>query len=145
MKRSLVTVCLAMAAMALSGCYYDPDYSYVRSTGSQGDVYYGRSAPVYYDNYYAAPGYYNYYGCCYGSGVYGPGVYRPGVSVGISRTWYGGARYHHDDHRRHGGHAHRGGRPVHRGNHRDHRENHPGSDRRGHDGHQRHRGRGRDR
>jgi hypothetical protein len=84
MKRSIATLAVVVGALALSGCYYDPDYSYVRSSGSQGDVYYGRSAPVYEDSYYAAPGYYNTYGCCY----------APGVSIGVSRTWYGGSGYY---------------------------------------------------
>src|SRR6185312_6009920 len=66
MKRLLACVGLMVAAAALSGCYYDPGYTYVRGGGSAGDAYYG-----------------GYYGCCY----------APGVSVGISSHWYGGSRY----------------------------------------------------
>jgi hypothetical protein len=133
MKRRIAILGL-VAAVSLSGCYYDPDYSYVRNNGYQGDVYYGRSAPVYDDGYYGAPGYYGYDGCCYGYG------YAPGVSIGISRTWYGGARYRHEDRARwHGGH---GGdrRHDHRGDQRrDRGRNHGGSDRGSQDGHRRHR------
>lgn len=86
MKRLLAGLALVVAAATLSGCYYDPGYSYVRSTGYGGDAYYGRAAPVYDGGYYVAPGYYDgYYGCCY----------APGVSVGISGVWYGGSRYRH--------------------------------------------------
>ena len=62
MKRKIAILGLVVAAVSLSGCYYDPGYSYVRNSGYQGDVYYGRSAPVYDDGYYGAPGYYDYYG-----------------------------------------------------------------------------------
>jgi hypothetical protein len=144
MKRRIAILGL-VAAVSLSGCYYDPGYSYVRNNGYQGDVYYGRSAPVYDDGYYGAPGYYGYGGCCYGYG-YG---YAPGVSIGISRTWYGGARYRHDDRGRwRGGHAHGGDRrPSHRDDHsrdhdhRDHGRDRGTSDRRNHDDHRRHRDR----
>lgn len=96
MKRLLASVALIVAASALSGCYYDPGYSYVRSQGYGGDAYYGDGGNA----YYAAPGYYDgYYGnSYYGSGYYG---YSPGVSVGISSGWYGGSRYRHDDDRGH--------------------------------------------
>jgi hypothetical protein len=91
MKRWLASLVLVTAAAALSGCYYDPGYSYVRSSGYSGDVYYGRSAPVYDGGYYGAPGYYGYYG----NGYYGC-CYAPGVSVGVGSVWYGGSRYRHD-------------------------------------------------
>jgi hypothetical protein len=140
MKRKFSVLGLVVAAVSLSGCYYDPGYSYVRNTGYQGDVYYGRSAPVYEDNYGVAPGYYTDDGCCYGYG------YAPGVSIGISRTWYGGGRYHHDYRDGwHGGRGHGGDRrPAYRDNDRrdnDHRDRgwgHGGSDRRNHDEHRRH-------
>lgn len=87
MKRMLAGFALALGTAALSGCYYDPGYSYVRGNGYQGDAYYGEGPSVIYqpDYYgYDGPGYYGpgwgYYGCCYSSGV----------SVGISGTWYGG-------------------------------------------------------
>lgn len=98
MKRLLASLALIAAASALSGCYYDPGYSYVRGSGSSGDAYYGDGGNA----YYAAPSYYDGY---YGSGYYGGGYgccYSPGVSVGISSGWYGGgSRYRHDDDRGH--------------------------------------------
>jgi hypothetical protein len=103
MKRLLATLALLVAVSALSGCYYDPGYSYVRSSGSGGDAYYGDGGNA----YYAAPSYYGgYYGGYYGDGYYG---YSPGVSIGISSGWYGGSRYRYDgyrghrDYRRHAG------------------------------------------
>lgn len=82
MKRLMASFVLIAAAAALSGCYYDPGYSYVRGTGYSGDAYYGQG-----NAYYVAPGYYDGY---YGSGYYGYGCcYSPGVSIG----WYGGPRY----------------------------------------------------
>lgn len=138
MKRTIAILGLVAAVVSLSGCYYGPGYSYVRDNGYQGDVYYGRSAPVYEDNYYTAPGYYDYDGCCYGYG------YGSGVRIGVSRTWYGGARYRHDYRGRwHDDHA-RGGdrRPSYRNDdHRDHGQSHGGSDRRSDDGNRRHRDR----
>ncbi len=131
MKRLLASVALIAAAAALSGCYYDPGYSYVRSSGYGGDAYYGQGSsyyvrPAYYDGYYGS-GYYGsgYYGCCY----------APGVSIGISSGWYGGSgyyrrgwpayrggyrghdRYRHDSHRGHRDSHQRPGRSS--GNHRD--------------------------
>jgi len=134
MKRKIAILGLVVAAVSLSGCYYDPGYSYVRNSGYQGDVYYGRSAPVYDDSYYGPPGYYNYYGCCYDYG------YAPGVSIGVTHTWYGGARYRHDYRGRwHGGRAYGGHRrPAYRGDgHRDHGQDR-GSDRRSHGGSRHH-------
>jgi len=113
MKRLLASLILITAVASLSGCYYDPGYSYVRSSGYGGDAYYGQGAAT----YYAAPGYYDGY---YGSGYYGSDYYgccyQPGLSVGISSGWYGGSRdgrpYRHDEHRDgyrgHDGDAHRG-------------------------------------
>lgn len=101
MKRLLASVVLIVAAATLSGCYYDPGYSYVRGSAYGGDAYYGEGGNAYYvaPSYYG--GYYDgYYGCCY----------APGVSVGVSSVWYGGSRYRHDgyryrDHRDYRGHA----------------------------------------
>jgi len=103
MKYLKLALVAAVAAAALSGCYYDPGYSYVRGTpGYNGSAYYGRAAG-YDDDYYGAPAYYG--GGYYGSGYYGC-CYAPGVSLGISSTWYGGSRYrddgrgrYRDDHR----------------------------------------------
>ena len=101
MKRLLACLVLAVAAAALSGCYYDPGYSYVRGSNYSGDAYYGSSstyyaAPGYYDGYYPgySPAYYNGYGGC---------CYAPGVSIGISGGWYGGSRYR--DYRGYRGHG----------------------------------------
>ncbi len=84
MKPVLAVMVLAAAA-TLAGCYYDPGYSYVRSSSANGDAYYGQgSTTVYDDGYYVspyyAPSYYydGYYGCCYDSGM----------SVGIRGTWH---------------------------------------------------------
>ncbi|OOG40832.1 hypothetical protein [Rhodanobacter sp. C05] len=87
MKRLFASLALVVAAVTLSGCYYDPGY--VRSTG-YGGAYYSQVAPVYGDGYYVAPGYYDYYGyygCCY----------APGVGL-----WYGGGAYYR------GGYGYRG-------------------------------------
>ncbi|WP_426689492.1 lipoprotein [Rhodanobacter ginsengiterrae] len=118
MKRLLSSLILVAAAATLSGCYYDPGYSYVRGSGYGGDTYYGAGsratyvAPVYDDGYYG--GYYGggYYGCCY----------APGVSVGISSSYYGaGSRYRDHDHDRrdyrdHAGHWQGRADGDHRGN-----------------------------
>lgn len=139
MKRLLASLALTAAVVAVSGCYYDPGYSYVRGSGYVGDAYYGDGGstyvvtPGYYDGYYD-----NYYGGYYGNGYYGC-CYAPGVSVGVGSVWYGGSRYRHDgyrdDHRdyrghagqwqgrRDGGHRDRGDhddRNNHRGRYRDH-------------------------
>lgn len=91
MKRLLASLVLIVAVVTLSGCYYDPGYSYVRGSGYAGDAYYGDGGNV----YYARPSYYGgYYGCCY----------APGVSVGVSSVWYGGSRYRHDGYRGYRGH-----------------------------------------
>lgn len=99
MKRILSTLVLIVAAAALSGCYYDPGYSYVRGSGHGGDAYYGDGgsatyvAPAYYGGY--GGGYYDPY---YGGGYYGC-CYTPGVSVGISSVWYSNPRRGRDDYR----------------------------------------------
>jgi hypothetical protein len=109
MKRMLAGLALAVVTAALSGCYYYPDYSYVRPVSTVGgDAYYGTG--VTYDNsYYAYPGYYypyGYYGygygCCYG----------PALSIGIGGVWYGGSRYYGGRYYGHGwsgGHGGSGG------------------------------------
>ncbi|MEI7036175.1 hypothetical protein [Fulvimonas yonginensis] len=88
MKRVLAGLALVLGTAALSGCYYDPDYSYVRGNGYQGDAYYGEGPAVIYEPDYYGYGWYGpgwgYYGCC-GSGV----------SVGISGTWYEGGHHYH--------------------------------------------------
>jgi len=100
MKRLLAGLTLVAATAALSGCYYDPGYSYVRSSTYVGDAYYGSGGgTVVYDDGYAPayPSYYGggYYGCCY----------APPVTVGISGVWYGGGSRWHDR----GGRYYRGG------------------------------------
>jgi hypothetical protein len=96
MKRLLSTLGLVAAFAALSGCYYDPGYSYVRSSGYSGDAYYGEQVvqPAYSGGYYD-----DYYGNDYGNEY--DGGYAPGVSIGISSGWYGnsGGGYYRRDHR----------------------------------------------
>ena len=105
MKRLLASLILTTAMVALSGCYIDPGYSYVRQNGYQGDAYYGRGVRVYDDGYYyAAPVYGGYYGGGYGYGC----CYAPGVTLGISGVWYGDSYY-------------RGGRNGYRGHGNDYR------------------------
>lgn len=130
MKPVLAVMVLAAAA-TLSGCYYDPGYSYVRGSGESGDAYYGRGgATVYDDGYYAspyyAPSYYGYYyGCCYSSGV----------NVGIRGTWHD-RPYHRREGAAYRGHAERHreqrepmGHERRRGREGDHRDNrHRGHD-----------------
>jgi hypothetical protein len=107
MRRLLAGLALALGTAALSGCYYDPGYSYVRGNGYQGDAYYGEGPSVIYEpDYYGYGGYYGPgwgYGCCY----------RSGVSVGVSGTWY------HDSH-------HYRGRDWNRGRHHDRGGHHDG-------------------
>lgn len=93
MKHLLSTLVLVAAAAALSGCYYDPGYSYVRGSGNGGDAYYGAGSQA----TYVSPAYgYDYYGGYYGGGYYGC-CYAPGVRVGISSAWYGQPRYRYRD------------------------------------------------
>lgn len=105
MKRGLAGLALIIVAAALSGCYYDPGYSYVRPVHHGGDAYYGEASPSYYvapayaggyygDGYYSDGYYYGgaYYGCCY----------APSVSIGIRRGGYRDSRYRHDHDRGHG-------------------------------------------
>lgn len=106
MKRLFASLALAAAAVALSGCYLDPGYSYVRQNGYQGDAYYGHGVRTYddgYYGYYGAPAYRGYgygYGCCY----------APGVSLGIGGVWYGDSYYRGGRNYRGRGHDYRGGR-----------------------------------
>ena len=68
MKRLLSGFVLVALAALLSGCYYNPGYSYVRATPYAGAAYYGNG--VVYGNgygYYAAPAWYD--------GWYGPRYY----------------------------------------------------------------------
>jgi len=85
MRRAHSLILALVACLPLSGCYYDPDYGYVRN-GSGADAYYGEETvvtPAY------SPGYRYYdYGpaCCYSS-----------LSVGT--VWYDGydgRRYRRD-------------------------------------------------
>lgn len=108
MKRLFASLIFTVAAVALSGCYLDPGYSYVRQNGYQGDTYYGRSVRTYddgYYGYYGAPAYGGYYGNGYGYGC----CYTPGVSLGISGVWYGGSYYRDGRGYRGHGHNYRGG------------------------------------
>ena len=84
MKRKISLLGMVVAAVSLSGCYYDPGYSYVRG-GYGGDAYYGRATTVYDDGYAAYPYDYGY------GGYYG---YPGGVSVGVGTVWYGGGYRH---------------------------------------------------
>ena len=122
MKRHLASLVLVVVAAALSGCYYDPGYSYVRSSGQGGDAYYGRTSTTYYaaPSYYGGYGGYGYGGYGYGgygyggNGYYGNGYYGgygSGVSIGIRNSYYARPHYRHD-YRRDRGH---GGRNDHRG------------------------------
>jgi hypothetical protein len=70
MKRVLACVGLFAAFAALSGCYYDPGYSYVRSSSSSGGAYYGEGGGAYYAQPAYTDGYYDDY---YGSSYYGSG------------------------------------------------------------------------
>ncbi len=127
MKRLLVSLGLVAAFAALSGCYYDPGYSYVRSSGYSGDAYYGQGGNA----RYVQPAYSGYYDDdYYGNGYYGNGYdggYAPGVSIGISSGWYG--RGGRGDYR--GGHEDRDGDHGRRDHHdggRDHRDHRDGGD-----------------
>ncbi len=117
--KSLSRIGLALVLFAgVSGCVYDPGYSYVRPDGYYGDAYYGtRYAPAYYDYGYGyAPGYYGYYGYAY-----------PAIGFGLrySDRYYRGGRYDRGhDYRGHGdrGHYHDGhDRGSSHGRHRDQR------------------------
>ncbi len=129
MKRLFAGLILSTAVVALSGCYIDPGYSYVRQTGYQGDAYYGHGVRAYDDGYYAAPVYGGYYGGGYGYGC----CYAPGVSVGISGMWYGGSRYRGDrrGYRDNGYRAHGGRWQGERNDNRRMRDNHRDSGHRG--------------
>lgn len=121
MKRLLAGFVLVALTALLSGCYYDPGYSYVRATPYAGPAYYGNGV-VYGDAYYASPAWYGGgwydggYGCCY----------APGVAVG--GVWYDRGGYRH--YRGRGGDWHGEGRGGNRW--------HGGGDDRGHSGGGRH-------
>ena len=91
---------LALAAcLPLAGCYYDPDYGYVRN-GSGADTYYGEETTVVSPGY--APG--------YGYDGYGPGCCYSNITVGT--VWYDGdgrRRYDRGDRDWHGYPPPRGG------------------------------------
>lgn len=121
MKRLLSGIVLVVLAGLLSGCYYDPGYSYVRGNGYAGPAYYGYTydngyyvAPTWYDGWYGNYGYgyggYGYYGCCYvRHGGYRGGGYRYHGGHAPRGGWHGSGGSHggHDG----GGHrgGHRGG------------------------------------
>lgn len=128
MKRLLASVALIAAVAALSGCYYDPGYSYVRGGGYRGDAYYGDGGNA----YYVPPGYYDSY---YGSGYYGC-CYAPGVSIdyysGPRYRYYGGGGYH-GGYRGYGGGHHGGDHRGHDSGGQGHQSSGGGGGRRGHD------------
>lgn len=125
MKRLVAGLVLSAAVAALSGCYVDPGYSYVRQTSYQGDAYYGQGVRTYDDGYYYVAPAYGRYGGGYG---YGYGCcYAPGLSVGISGTWYGGSRYR-DDRRVYRTDRHRNDRGYWRGQRNDRRDGTRGGD-----------------
>jgi hypothetical protein len=108
MKRLLSGFVLVALAAPLSGCYYDPGYSYVRATPYAGPAYYGNGV-AYGEAYYASPYWYGgwydgWYGCCYAPGVaiggvwYSHGGYRHYRGGG----WHGGGQGHWSG----GGHGH---------------------------------------
>jgi hypothetical protein len=104
MKRLLSMLALSVAFAVLSGCYYDPGYTYVRS-GAGGDAYYGAAvAPAYYGDYgygYGFDGFgYGYgYGCCYG----------PAFGLGFSSIFIDSRGFRHYYNRGYGGYGYRGG------------------------------------
>jgi hypothetical protein len=83
MRRAHSLLLAVAACLPLAGCYYDPDYGYVRN-GTGADAYYGEETVVSPGVY--SPGYRYYdYGpaCCYSS-------------FGVSTVWYddyGNRRY----------------------------------------------------
>ena len=119
MKRLLAGFVLVALTALLSGCYYDPGYSYVRSSPYAGPAYYGNGV-VYSDAYYASPSWYGGwydggygYGCCYAPGVtiggdrYDRGGYRH--YRGRGGEWRGGNRGDWHGGNRGGGRGHAGG------------------------------------
>ena len=88
MRRAHSLILALAACLPLAGCYYDPDYGYVRN-GSGADAYYGEEtttvvSPGVYDpgyGYYGYPAYYDY----------GPGPY----------AYYGGPYYYRHRYWRH--------------------------------------------
>ncbi|HEY4091734.1 MAG TPA: hypothetical protein VGN46_09485 [Luteibacter sp.] len=98
MRRLSLSLLALPACLALSGCYYDPDYGYVRNS-SGGDAYYGTETTTtvvsggvgYVDPQPYGYGYGGYYGygpgCCYGGTTV---IYRDGYG----RRYYGD-RYGH--------------------------------------------------
>ncbi|WP_193570329.1 hypothetical protein [Luteibacter yeojuensis] len=106
MRRAHSLLLAVAACLPLAGCYYDPDYGYVRN-GTGADAYYGEETVVSPGAY--SPGYRYYdYGpaCCYSS-----------LSVGT--VWYD--RYDGRRYDRRGGDWH--GRPPPRGDWHDRHDN----------------------
>lgn len=77
MRRARALLLVLAGCLPLAGCYYDPDYGYVRN-GTGGDAYYGEETTVVSPGY--APGYYG------GYGGYGPGY----TSLSVGTVWYDG-------------------------------------------------------
>jgi hypothetical protein len=96
MRRLGLSLLALPACLALAGCYYDPDYGYVRN-GTGADAYVGTETTTVVSGdvgYYGGPAYgpgYGYYGygpgCCYGGTTV---IYRDGYG----RRYYGD-RYGH--------------------------------------------------
>lgn len=134
MKRMLAGLALVLGTAALSGCYYDPGYSYVRGNGYQGDAYYGEGPSVIYEpDYYSYGGYGGYYGPGWGYGC----CYSSGVSVGIGGTWHRDSHHYRGRDWSRNRHGYRDGRHD--------RRSWRGRDDRGHDRHDSHGRRGHDR
>lgn len=77
MRRAHSLLLAVAACLPLAGCYYDPDYGYVRN-GTGADAYYGEETVVSPGAY--SPGY-RYYD-------YGPACCYSGLSIGT--VWYDG-------------------------------------------------------
>ncbi|SEO54262.1 hypothetical protein SAMN02800692_1059 [Luteibacter sp. UNC138MFCol5.1] len=87
MRRVQAMVMLLIGCLPLAGCYYDPDYGYVRN-GTGADAYYGEETTV------VSPGYGGGY---YGGYGYGPGCCYSSLSYGT--VWvdgYDGRRFYRD-------------------------------------------------
>ncbi|KAF1009142.1 MAG: hypothetical protein GAK28_00775 [Luteibacter sp.] len=81
MRRLSLWLFALAATLPLAGCYYDPDYGYVRN-GTGADIYYGTETTTVVSPGYVDPGfgYYDDYG------GYGPGCCYSGIGVGT--VWY---------------------------------------------------------
>lgn len=92
MRRLSLSLLALPVCLALTGCYYDPGYGYVRN-GTGADAYYGTQTTTTVVGggvgYYDGPdyGYYGYGGCCYGGTTV---IYRDAYG-----RRYDGDRYGH--------------------------------------------------